>query len=249
MTALVTGGSGGLGVEVARQLLGRGHNVALLDIDDRVPDVAKDLRASMTGCLVDAFRADISDAREVDESWTGAEAALGPIDVVVNSAGIAVRGGITEVSQDEWLRCLSVNLTGPWVVCRQAARAWLSSGIKGAIVNVASVAAFKAAAPPVGSVAYGSSKAGLVGLTNHLAVELGPHGIRTNAVAPGSFASPMNRERLADPKATAEAEAIVPLHRIGTSAEIAEAILYLALDATYVNGSVLVCDGGTVVQL
>ena len=249
MTTLVTGGAGGLGMEVGLEFLRRGHDVALFDLDPRVSESAARLRASACGRSVASFVGDTTDCRAVDDAWSAAEAELGPINVVVNSAGVVVRGGITSVSHDEWLRCLGINLTGPFVVCRRAAESWLSSKVKGAIVNVASIAAVKAASPPVGSVAYGSSKAGLIGLTRHLAVELGPHGIRTNAVAPGSFASPMNRERLANPAARKEAEQLVPLGRIGDAAEVAGPIAFLALDATYINGVVLMCDGGTVVQL
>jgi NAD(P)-dependent dehydrogenase (short-subunit alcohol dehydrogenase family) len=248
VSVLITGGAGGLGIELGRAFLARGHAVALIDVADQVGSVAQQLAGEHAdgaiGLVVDTTRAEA-----VDRAWTTAEDALGPVDAVVNAAGIVVRGGITEIAEEDWARCLDVNLTGPFHVCRRAAQAWVPSGRAGAIVNIASVAALKAAAPPIGSVGYGASKAGLLGLTIHLAVELGPHGIRSNAVAPGSFASPMNQQRLADPavaQATADA---VPLKRIGAASEVAGLTAYLALDATYVNGAVVACDGGTIVQL
>jgi len=249
MTTLVTGGAGGLGIEVARAFLRRGRDVALVDLAERVTEVAASLLISTPGRAVAGFVADTTEPRSVGNAWTKAEEEVGPIDVVVNSAGIVVRGGIAGVSTEEWQRCLNVNLTGPFLVCRRAAESWLASNVKGAIVNVASISAMKAAGPPVGSVAYDSAKAGLIGLTQHLAVELGPHGIRTNAVAPGSFVSPMNRDRLSDPHALEEAERMVPLGRVATAEEVAGPVVYLALDASYINGAVLVCDGGTVVRM
>jgi NAD(P)-dependent dehydrogenase (short-subunit alcohol dehydrogenase family) len=248
VSILITGGAGGLGIELGRAFLDRGHAVALVDVADRVGSVAQELSTDLAGRAI-GLTVDTTRPEDVDDAWTAAEGALGPIDAVVNAAGIVVRGGITEIAEEDWLRCLNVNLTGPFHVCRRAAQAWVPDGRAGAIVNIASVAAMKAAAPPVGSVGYGASKAGLLGLTIHLAVELGPHGIRSNAVAPGSFASPMNQERLADPavaQATADA---VPLKRIGAASEVAGLTTYLALDATYVNGAVVACDGGTIVQL
>jgi NAD(P)-dependent dehydrogenase (short-subunit alcohol dehydrogenase family) len=248
VSVFITGGAGGLGIELGRAFLARGHAVALIDVAEGVVSVAQELSIDEPGRVI-GLTVDTTRPQAVDDAWTAAEEALGPIESVVNAAGIVVRGGITEIAEADWARCLDVNLTGPFHVCRRAAQAWVPAGRTGAIVNIASVAAMKAAAPPIGSVGYGASKAGLVGLTIHLAVELGPHGIRSNAVAPGSFASPMNRERLADPEVAQATADAVPLKRIGAASEVAGLTVYLALDAAYVNGAVIACDGGTVVQL
>jgi NAD(P)-dependent dehydrogenase (short-subunit alcohol dehydrogenase family) len=248
VSVFITGGAGGLGIELGRAFLARGHAVALIDVAEGVVSVAQELSIDEPGRVI-GLTVDTTRPQAVDDAWTAAEEALGPIESVVNAAGIVVRGGITEIAEADWARCLDVNLTGPFHVCRRAAQAWVPAGRTGAIVNIASVAAMKAAAPPIGSVGYGASKAGLVGLTIHLAVELGPHGIRSNAVAPGSFASPMNRERLADPEVAQATADAVPLKRIGAASEVAGLTVYLALDAANVNGAVIACDGGTVVQL
>jgi NAD(P)-dependent dehydrogenase (short-subunit alcohol dehydrogenase family) len=122
---------------------------------------------------------------------------LGPIDVLVNNAGVFAPTPFLELTPEAWDRTLQVNLYGAFHTSQRAARDWLAAGTKGAIVNIASIAAMTAGYG--GTADYGASKAGLVGLTIHLAVDLGPQGIRTNAVAPGSFYSPMNAERLTRP--------------------------------------------------
>jgi NAD(P)-dependent dehydrogenase (short-subunit alcohol dehydrogenase family) len=249
MQAFVTGGGGGLGSAIAEQLLARGVGVALVDRaeQDAVAAAERLSVSAADGALAVPVGCDISSSADVSKAWRDAEAALGPIDVAVNCAGIWDPVPFVEMTDETWNRTILVNLTGAFHVSRTAAAAWVPAGRKGAIVNVASTAALVSA--PIGSVAYGASKAGLVGLTTHLAVELGPHGIRVNAIAPHSFRSPMNAERLAQPGQEERTNKEVPLGRVAEASEIASAVAYLALDASYVNGVVVPVDGGTVVRM
>ena len=242
MSVLITGGGGGLGSAIADQFAQRGLSLALVDqAGDRAEAVAERIRDAY-GVPVAAFGYDISTRREVEACWREANDTLGPIDTVVNSAGVFAKKPFLDLSDDEWRRTQDVNLTSAFVICQVAARCWIDQGIKGSIVNVASIAAFTAGLG--GAVDYGSSKAGLIGLTIHLAVDLGPHGIRSNAVAPASFRSGMTAERYSVPGAEETMAALSPLRRIGEPEDVAKVIAFLALDATYVNGVVVNVDGG-----
>jgi len=238
-SAIITGGAGGLGTAIGQAFLKRGIDVALWD---RAQTDAAVERLSGERARVAGVECDITDSRQVREAWVKTESSLTPVEVVVNCAGIFTPTPIRELSDAQWERTLGVNLTGAFYLCRRAAEAWLASGVAGAIVNVASNAALNAA--PFGAADYGSSKAGMVGLTTHLAVELAPHGIRTNAICPGQFRSPLNAERLAQPGAEEASVAMIPLRRIGMPEDIATVVVHLALDATYANGAIVTVDGG-----
>jgi NAD(P)-dependent dehydrogenase (short-subunit alcohol dehydrogenase family) len=248
MTAMVTGGSGSLGRAVAALLVGRGHDVAIVDLRAEDVEAAASELGGDGGPRVFPIACDISDPASVENAWNSAVAELSVPDVVINTAGMISQAPIVDLSVEQWNRTLAVNLTGPFLVCQHAARAWIPAGVQGSIVNVASNAAYSVS-QRVQAVDYGASKAGLVGLTLHLAVHLGRHGIRANAVAPGSFTSNMNRERLKDPANLEAAVSMVPLNRLGTPEEIAATCVGLALDMTYVTGVIIAADGGTVARM
>jgi NAD(P)-dependent dehydrogenase (short-subunit alcohol dehydrogenase family) len=245
--ALVTGGGGGLGRAVALQLASRGARVALVDVTreplEAVAAEVGDAGGAPPGVIV----ADLTDPVAVQQAWKTAQATVGPLDGLVNAAGMFKPHDFTELPLERWQAGLAVHLTAPFLLSRCAARAWIPAGIEGSIVNVASTAAIRAKAS--GSAEYGASKAGLLGLTIDLAVELGPHGIRTNAVLPHSFHSPINAERLKDPVQYANAVESVPLKRIATAEEVAAAVGFLLLDGSYLNGVLLPCDGGMAAQM
>jgi NAD(P)-dependent dehydrogenase (short-subunit alcohol dehydrogenase family) len=238
-SAIITGGAGGLGMAIGQAFLKRGIDVALWD---RTQTDAAVEQLSGEGAKIVGVECDITHSRQVVEAWAKTESSLSPVEIVVNCAGIFTPTPIRELSDAQWERTLGVNLTGAFYLCRRAAVAWLPSGVSGAIVNVASNAALNAA--PFGAADYGSSKAGMIGLTTHLAVELAPYGIRTNAVCPGQFRSPLNAERLAQPGAEEASVAMIPLGRIGMPEDIATVVVHLALDATYANGAIVTVDGG-----
>lgn len=244
---LLTGGAGGLGRACAMAIASRGHAIALVDSDlEGATRVATEV-ADATGARVVPLACDIADPHQVRAVWDAAEEKVGPVGVLVNNAARLNILPFRELPLEEWQATIAVNLTGTFLLCQVAANAWVPDKRPGSIVNVASVAALKSGLS--GSVDYGASKAGVVGLTRSLAVELGPHGIRVNAVAPGSFFSPMNTERFAQPGYKEAIIDKVPLHRIGDPEEIAAAVTFLALDATYVNGVVVPVDGALTVRM
>jgi len=245
MTALVAGGGGGLGTAVARRLVERGLPVAILDRSEA--DAAAAADAVRTGpAQVLSVTADITRGDEVDAAWERASG-LGPVDTIVNCVGIWNAVPFVEMSREHWDRIMAVNLAGAFELARCAAGAWIPAGVAGSIVHIASVAGVRSHGR--GSSAYGASKAGLLGLTTHLAVELGRHGIRVNAIAPGSMRTPMSAARLARPGEEERSNAMVPLGRIADPDDIASVAAFVAVDATYVNGVVLPVDGGRLAQM
>jgi len=245
MTVFLTGGSGGLGVACAEMFAARGERVAVVDRAGAEAAVVARRVSAKTGTEAVGIACDVTDPARVQEAWTSATEQLGPIEVVVNNAARLHIVPFLDLELADWQETLAVNLTGPFLVAQLAAREWITNGRGGSIVNVASSAAVRAGFS--GAVDYGSSKSGLVGLTRQIAVALGPHGIRVNAVAPGSFFSPLNDERFAQPGYQEGIVAKVPLRRIGDAEDIAAAVVFLALDGGYVNGALLPVDGAMTV--
>jgi NAD(P)-dependent dehydrogenase (short-subunit alcohol dehydrogenase family) len=242
MSAFITGGAGSLGGASAEAFAKRGVPVAVVDLQFDAASAVAARISENTRTKAVGVRCDLTIPDSINQAWAEAEAQLGAVESVVNNAGIFQHVPFTEISLEQWNLLLSVNLTSQFLVSQVAARSWQASGIGGAIVNVASLAAFSAGF--AGAVDYGVSKAGVVGLTIQLAAALAPSGIRVNAIAPGSFDSPMNAERYAGGGKAAIA-ARIPLRRIGQPEELAAMIVALALDATYTNGAIVPCDGGS----
>ena len=239
--ALVTGGAGGIGSAVARALADRGASGVLLDRDpSRIEEVVAACGAA--GHVV----ADVRDPNEVSAAVAEAERLLdGPVDMLVNAAGIYRISPAVDLDVDEWDEVVRINLRGTWLVSREVARRLLSAGLPGSIVNVSSTSGLVAdAAEPAAH--YNASKAGVISLTRQLAVEWAPR-IRVNAVCPGVIDTPMLRI-MDDPQAgRAYLDTMVPLRRLGRPEDVAHAIAFLASDdAAYITGTVLTVDGGAV---
>ncbi len=184
---------------------------------------------------------DTTNAENVAAAAAAVEKSLGPCGILVNTAAILRSGGLDTLSLAEWNTTLAVNLTG-YFLCAQAFGPQMRKLGRGSLVHVASVAASNAQGF---SGAYSVSKAGVVMLSRQLASEWGPQGIRSNVVSPGLVVTPMSQAFYDTPGVTERRTAVVPVRRIGTPQDMADAILYLASErASYVNGDEIVVDGG-----
>ncbi len=234
--ALVTGASGGLGRHFAMTLAAHGaHVIAAARRTSTLDDVVNAIAAA--GGNASAAALDVRDTASVES----AIAASGPVDIVVNNAGIALTRPALETDDAAWHDVLDTNLTGAFRIARAAARAMAEQDRAGVIVNIASILAFRVAKQVA---AYATAKAALVHLTQALALELAAKRIRVNALAPGYIVTDLNREFLA----SAAGEAMVkrvPMRRFGTAPDLDGALLLLASDAGgYMTGTTIVVDGG-----
>ncbi|MES2940285.1 MAG: SDR family oxidoreductase [Pseudomonadota bacterium] len=236
--AVVTGAARGIGLGIARWFLGRGYRVALLDIDGAALQQAA--AALDAGERVLALVCDVSDPRQVNETFAAVDRAWNRLDALVNNAGIAIFKPIAETGFDEWRSVMAINLDGPFL-CTQAAVPLMRRHGGGSVVNIASISGLRASTLRV---AYGTSKAALIHLTKQQAVELGTVGIRVNAVAPGPVDTEMAKQ-VHTPAIRKDYHDVIPLNRYGLVEEIAEAVGFLCSPAAgYVNGQVLAVDGG-----
>jgi NAD(P)-dependent dehydrogenase (short-subunit alcohol dehydrogenase family) len=236
--AVVTGAGSGIGRRVAERFAAAGASVVLTDRDEESLREAVAAIAGRGQGAVLAQAGDISAAATSEEVFGLAESAFGPVDVLANVAGMSIRRSLASTTLEDWERTVAVNLTGPFLTCRRAARSMAGRG--GAIVNVSAVAGLTG----MGTPAYCSAKAGLIGLTRILATELAPR-IRVNAVAPGPTATAMNADVRADGGVEGRIARTTLAQRWADPDEIAAAVQFLASsEASYVTGHVLVADGG-----
>ena len=237
---LVTGAASGIGLAVARLFTGEGARVAMLDRDG--PRLSKEV-ASVDGAV--ALVCDVAEEAAVRRAVADAGARLGGLDGVVNCAGVDLMRPFEAMTVEEWTRVLTIDLTGPMLVCHAAVPLMRRAG-RGTIVNVASGAGLR---PLEQRTAYCTAKAGLIMFGKTLAVDLAPHGIRVNAICPGIIDTPMVRVSLEGaPDPLAELAKILDryvIKRTGQPEEIAHAALYLTSDeSSFVTGTALAVDGG-----
>ena len=240
---LITGGTRGIGAAIANLAAERGYAVAATYAGDHQTATAlqDEVREIGAWCLL--LKGDVADPGFADHAIRSTIDAFGSLAAVVDNAGITDRiGPFTDTSTDTMQRLLAVNLLGPMLTCRAAAAHWLGRREQGSIVNISSIAASLGA--PNEYVGYAATKAGVEALTVGLAKELGPHGIRVNAVAPGTIHTDIHAAA-GEPGRPARVVSRVPMGRIGEPAEIANAVLWLMSDeASYATGAILRVSGG-----
>lgn len=235
----VTGAARGIGRAVAERMVREGAGVTLADRDaDLLASTVEAIRSQAPGARVRAEPLDVGDSGRVREAIDRTAAEFGRLDVLVNNAGILRDNWIDQMSDEDWKAVLEVNLTGPFYCCRAAARHMKETGY-GRIVNMSS----RAWQGNPGQSNYSAAKAGMVGLTRTLALELVRFGVTVNAVAPGFIDTPMTRGM--KPKVRDFLVAAQPGGRIGRAEEVAAAVLFFASEeASFITGQVLhVCGG------
>jgi glucose 1-dehydrogenase len=241
--ALVTGGSSGIGRATALRLGEEGARVAVnyRSERERADAEAVAVRIDPAGARAYAVRADVRVEAEVVRMVEECRERLGGLDLLVNNAGIESQAPTLEMSLEVWEEVLRTNLTGAFLCLREAGRL-MAAERRGVIVNISSVHEF---IPWPGYAHYCASKGGLKMLTQTVAREWAPLGIRVLAIAPGAIATPINSGFLDDPEALRHVEAEIPLGRLGQPEEIAAAVVWAASEeAAYVTGTTLVVDGG-----
>ena len=240
-SAIVTGGESGIGRACALALARAGHPVALTYHSDAAAGAAVVAEIERGGGQALARRTDVADEAAVEALFAAAEAAFGPVRLLVNSAGVNMRGTtLAEMPLAQFEGVLRADLVGPFLTCRRFVRG-LAAGGGGRIVNVSSI---HERAPRAGGADYDSAKGGLAQLTATLALELAPQRIAVNAVAPGMILTPMNQSALDDPEELRRKEAAIPWGRAGTAEEVAELVAFLLSPAAdYITGATVVIDG------
>lgn len=239
----MTGAASGIGRATAARLAEEGAAVVVNYIGDAGPADALAADIEQAGGRAVAIAGDVSNEEQVVAMFaTAAEALAGPVDLLVNNAGIEKPFPLVEMPLDEWNKVLAVNLTGAFLCAREAARGLIAAGLPGAIVNVSSV---HEVIPWPSFGHYCASKGGMKLWAQTIARELAPHRIRVASVAPGAILTPINQDLKDDPEKRQAVEDEVPWGRLGTPEEIAGAIAWLASDeAEYVVGTTLFADGG-----
>lgn len=237
-TAIITGAARGIGLACAKRFIAEGAKVMLADIDEHEGAAA----AKTLGDAAHFIHCDVGNAKEVAALITQTEKTFGGIDILVNNAGIVNGADFLEVSEVDFERVLRVNLKGAFIVAQAVAKNMVARKKPGAIVNMASINS-TVAIP--NQIPYSVSKGGLLQLTRAMALSLAPHGIRVNAIGPGSIMTDLLKSVGSDKEAKRRILSRTPLGRIGAPEEVASVAAFLASDdASYITGEIIYVDGG-----
>lgn len=239
--ALVTGGGRGIGQVIARELARAGADIAIFSRSGAAETVK--LIEAESGKAIDII-ADVTDEVSVKTGIEKIVDAYGKLDIVINNAGVCYHKDAFEASVAEWRECLDINLTGEYIVCREGARVMIEKGIRGSMINIASISGHIVNIPQR-QAAYNASKAAVIHMTKSLAIEWADKGIRVNAISPGYVATPMSIDPdFVEPELLAAWEALFPLHRMAKPEELCGAIIWLCSEsAGYTTGADIIIDG------
>ncbi len=236
--AIVTGAGRGIGRGIALRLAEEGAAVTIADVaGESAQQTAQMVRT--LGSRAVALEVDVSRSNQVEQMVTQTLDNFGKIDLLVNNAGIIKQKPLVDITEEEWDQTMSINLKGPFLCSQAVVRYFLGAKTKGKIVNIASVES-EIVFPD--SAAYAASKGGVAMLTKSMAYDLAPLGINVNAVGPGSTDTGHNFK---DPERLARFQNIIPMRRVATPQDIANAVVFLASkEADYITGHILYVDGG-----
>ena len=242
-TAVVTGAASGIGLAIVEALVTRGTKVAMFDVQPEKLDIEV-ARLRAEGATVAGHLVDVSSRDQITAAVASVREDLGPVLILVNSAGIEQFGAFSRIDDELWDRVMAINLRGPFM-CSQAVLPDMKAANWGRIVHISSSSA-QSGQPFMA--AYVSSKAGLIGLTKSMALELGPRGITVNTIPPGMVVTPMTDRAVAEGRFTDTIEhfaSITPVRRAGEPADIANATVFLCMDeSSYITGQVIGVNGG-----
>ena len=240
-TILITGAASGIGAACARRLHGEGANVVALDVHQNALDALAD---SFSGTeRLHCAQLDVTDYERVKTLIPQLAASHPNLSGLINCAGIRGIGTWKDYTPEQWKRVVEVNLDGTFYTCQAFAQALVDAGSPGAIVNISSTAGLRAIP---NRLAYVAAKMGVSGITQAMSLEMGPLGIRVNAIAPGVIRTPMVQSTLDDSAKVKQIEMSYPLGRIGEPEDIAGAAAFLlSEDASFITGVILPVDGGT----
>lgn len=243
--AIVTGGNRGLGKEMAKALAEAGAQVAVVSRNVEQARAVADEIQSATGKTCRGYSCDMTVAEQVDTLAKGVLADFGQVDIIVNNAGINIRGPIDKLTLAEFKEVQETNVTGPWLLCRALA-GHMKERQYGRVINIGSTLSIVTMPDRT---PYATSKGAVLQMSRTLALEWAPHGITVNCVLPGPFGTEMNLPLMNDPEAYKSFVARIPLGRWGNLDEIGGIVVFLASDASsFITGAGITIDGGWTVQ-
>ncbi len=246
--ALITGSDSGIGQATAMEFARQGADIVVNYLHDREGAEKTSAAVTAEGRRALIVRADVSDEDQVADMFDRAVAAFGVVDILMNNAGVDASGSpVAELSTEVWDRAIRTNVYGPFFCCRRFVQLRIAAGGGGKIINVSSVHADN---PNAGGSDYDCSKGAIRMLTRTLALELAPHKINVNSLAPGMVLTPFNQAAIDDPDLLEKQVQSIPWKRAAEPAELAKLALFLAsTDADYVTGASYVMDGGLMINL
>jgi glucose 1-dehydrogenase len=244
---LITGANSGIGRGIAERFAAEGAHVAVNYLPHGDSAAVAEAEVAAFGPTGIAVPGDVSQRADVERMVAQVVEKFGRLDVAINNAGIEIKKGILDVTDDEWNKVINVNLYGSFLLSQVAARQMVKQGDGGKLINISSV---HEDIPFPQYTAYCASKGGVRMMMRNLAMELAPHKINVNNIAPGAIATPINQSVLDDPTAKKNAESEIPWGRFGTPDEVASVAVFLAsADSEYVTGSTYYVDGGLTQQV